>query len=494
MQIKFHTDFQQLFQQPGNQRQNLISPKFFWCDHYLDKLKNIIPDGFNCCFNHWIGLPQRWGVRHPLYSWQKDILKDMHKEHLRFFYLLKPSKIGATELFLRYAIWKALTDVRWKYGQVAIAAFTSGSDEARNMIGRCRSLLDKRGIPYDRISNRNEFILNTVHFRAFPALNKHINSIRGQPNMRMIIFDEAAFTTDVDQQNVRDSAEHYIAGSDAIVAVLTTAGDSPNGFAYDIYTEKDSIYIKHILDYHAGLEVHPESMTSLYRPEYIEQARHLLSFQKNYLHQWGYGSGDIFDSHTITLLSASMYPILGDVSKVDNCLFVDPAYGQVRTRTDSKFAILGMIKKDGITYTNSLTELESPSDEVALAEVRRIIKQYKYREVITDGAWPGIISSLRNDARSHGYMFGDIGLDMTDNAALMTTNMEVRIHPTHEILTQQLRAITRGDNGLPDKKKVRFDAGDCFLMGCYRFKKEWRRVMDEDSDPYNKDGIGEFSR
>jgi len=471
----------------------LQAPAEFWCGHYMAPY-GVIQDGASCCFNHWIGLPQRWGVRHPLYSWQEDILKDMYKDHLRFFYLLKPSKIGATELFLRFAMWKALTDSKWKFGQVAIAAFTSGSDEARNMIGRCRSLLEQRGIKYDRIANRNEFILNTVHFRAFPALNKHINSIRGQPNMRMIIFDEAAFTTDVDQQNVRDSAEHYIAGSDAIVAVLTTAGDSPNGFAYDIYTEKESIYTKHILDYHAGLEVHPESLTSLYRPEYIEKAKVLKSFQKNYLHQWGYGSGDIFDSDTITLLSSRPYPIIGDLKKVENCLLVDPAYGQVRTRTDSKFAILGMVKIGKIVYTNSLTELESPSDEFALAEVRRIIKQYGYREVITDAAWPGVISSLREDALSHGYAFGDIGLEMTDNASLMTTNMEVRIHPTHEILTQQLRAIVRGDNGLPDKKKVRFDAGDCFLMGCWRFKKEWRSMVDDDNDIYEKDRIGGFDR
>jgi len=235
-------------------------------------------------------------------------------------------------------------------------------------------------------------------------------------------------------------------------------------------------------------------LTSLYRPEYIEKAKVLKSFQKNYLHQWGYGSGDIFDSDTITLLSSRPYPIIGDLKKVENCLLVDPAYGQVRTRTDSKFAILGMVKIGKIVYTNSLTELESPSDEFALAEVRRIIKQYGYREVITDAAWPGVISSLREDALSHGYAFGDIGLEMTDNASLMTTNMEVRIHPTHEILTQQLRAIVRGDNGLPDKKKVRFDAGDCFLMGCWRFKKEWRSMVDDDNDIYEKDRIGGFDR
>ena len=493
MPIEFHQAFKQvLVNAEKTKRHHVDVPVKFWCYHYLDKKKRVTPDGADCCFMHWIGLPQRWGVRHPLYTWQERLLRDLFNEMMRFYFVLKPSKIGATEFFLRWGMHQALINPTWQYGQVAILAFTSGGDEARNMVHRCRVLLEKKGIPYDRIANRNEFFLNTVKFRAFPGLNKHVNSVRGQPNMKMIIMDEAAFTTDVDQQNVRDSAEHYILGSDAIIAVITTAGDTPSGFAYDIYNEKDSIYVKHILDYHAGMEVHPESKTSLYNKKMITEAKKLKSFQKNYMHQWGYASGDIFNSDMITLISAQHYDIIGDVHKENNCLFIDPAYGQVRTKTDSKFAILGMVKRKGIVYTNSLTELETPSDEDALAETRRIIKQYKYTEVVTDGAWPGIISSLRKDARSHGYMFGELGLDMTDNAALMTTNMEVRIHPTHEILAQQLRAIVRGDNGLPDKKKVRFDAGDCFLMGCWRFKKQYHKVVEFESNAYPNEEVGGF--
>lgn len=381
-------------------------PPVFWCGNYLvdpedknnynikkDKDGNkVIADGSSCCFMHFRGLPKRWGVRHPLYSWQEKVLTDLKDENNRFFFILKPSKIGATELILAWAAHQALTNKKWEDGQVAVVSFT-GQAEAQNMIHRLKNMIlhttsGKYKVKTGVSDTRNEITINKTRFSAYPAMHNHINAIRSQPNMRLIIYDEAAFPADVEQQKIRDAAEHYAGGSEAKIIVITTAGDTPSGFAYDIYNEEDSIYKKHILDYHAGMEIHKQSGTSLFNPNFISQAKKLTSFQKNYMHQWGFGSGDIFDSTTLSIISTTAYPLESDVTKFDNILLLDPAYGQVRTKTSSKFAMLGMIKRDGIVYTNSLTEMESPSDEEALAQVRRIIKHYGYTNLGVDAAWP----------------------------------------------------------------------------------------------------------
>ena len=455
-------------------------PRKFWCGRYRSG-RHEIPDGTACCFNHWVSLPSRWGRRHPLYPWQVSLIKRLDAGE-RFHFILKPPKIGATELALRYALHRALVDPTWKDGQVALVAF-HGADEAKSLVARARALLagPRAGaplFPVHKTDTANEFYVNTVKFKAFPALNKHINSIRGQPNMRMIIYDEAAFPTDVDQDKMRDAAEHYVMGSAAIILIITTAGDSPSGFAYDIHTSPPGLYRKTVLNYELGLKKHRLSGTTLYDPGELEGLRRERSFAKNYLMEWGYGTGDIFDSDSVTACSSENYELVQDVSRLPSVLCIDPAYGKVRTKTSSKFGLLGLFKKDGIIYTNSLEELETPSDEQALAAIRRTIKSYGYAALAVDGHWTGIINTFRPSMRTVGYNFGEVGLKMTDGAGDAVAARKVRIHPSHHVLVQQLRAIKRNDRGMPDKTQVRFDVGDCFLMGIRFFSAVQRKIAE----------------
>lgn len=58
---------------------------------------------------------------------------------------------------------------------------------------------------------------------------------------------------------------------------------------------------------------------------------------------------------------------------------------------------------------------------------------------------------------------------MTDTAQQETSDLHVRIHPTHEPLIVQLRSIKRDEKGVPDKKQSRFDLGDCYQQGIWHF-------------------------
>ena len=100
------------------------SPNVFWCGHYNDPVTGVsIPDGNECCFNHWVGLPIRWGQRHPIYPEQEEMIDDV----LKYLYVAieKEPKRGITELFIRFALWMATKDDGWNDGQVCITVSTN---------------------------------------------------------------------------------------------------------------------------------------------------------------------------------------------------------------------------------------------------------------------------------------------------------------------------------------------------------------------------------
>lgn len=455
-------------------------PKTFYCGRFLDEKKNVIPDNSDCCFWHWIGLPIRYGKRHPMYPWQETALDDLEQHD--YHYLRKPPKVGATQFYLLWGMWQGCTNKLWLNGQVAIVVGTR-SQEAEKMIERCKEIIsykDSENKPiHDDVgelltkiditqeyNTKKEFSMNTVEFRAHPAEN--IDSIRSQPNMRMILIDEIAFFKMVEQQKVRDAFEHYIGGSEVKIILVTTAGFNAGGVGYEIETEHPSIYRKRLYDYNIGLVVHPESMTSLYIKANIDKIRGTPSFNRNFLGVWGYGAGNIYDSRTLDETSKLDYPFR-DISALPNCLAIDPAYGKVRDKLSSKFAGLGVYKENGELWTRSWFELEEPSDEEALERIRTEIKTYGYKNLVCDGHWTGIIKTFQSETNAYGINYSDHGVDMIDTAQEWLNDLKVHIHPTHEELLVQMRAIRKNEKGMPDKKQSRFDLGDCISQAIWHF-------------------------
>jgi hypothetical protein len=297
------------------------APHTFWCGHYIDpEHGNVIPDGATCCWWHWVGLPERFGQRHPCYPWQEQAMIDL--EEYDYHYTRKPPKIGATQFYLSWALHQACINSKWFNGQIAIVVGTRG-EEALKMVERCKEILsyrDAEGKPIrdengnlmtrlninEDYNTKKEFSLNSVEFRAHPADN--IDSIRSQPNMRFILIDEIAFFRMTEQQKIRDAFEHYIGASEVKIVLITTAGFAPGGVGYEIETEQQSIYRKHLYDYNIGLVVHPESMTSLYIKSKIDELRGTTSFNRNFLGIWGYGAGNSKTLEDCLIYLASTQP------------------------------------------------------------------------------------------------------------------------------------------------------------------------------------------
>ncbi len=462
-------------------------PMVHWCQHYIDPVdkKKVIPDGATCCWWHWVGLPIRFGLRNPAYPWQEQTFDEYFKQRLKLFYYGKPPKIGASQTWLGIALHEATQNKDWRNGQVAIVVGTGGN-EAEKMIDRAKEIIsykDRNGIPIrhtrtgrvvtkleisEDYNNKKEFSINSVEFRAHPANN--VDSIRSQPNMRMIIIDEIAFFKMVEQQNVRDAFEHYIGGSDVIIVLITTAGHVPAGVAYDIETENPSIYRKHLYDYNIGLVVHPESMTSLYKKEDLDLIKDSPSWNRNYLRIWGHGSGNIFDSNLIDKCASEFYP-LKDIRDFENVLSIDPAYGEIRTKTSSKFAGVGAWIENGEIYLRSWFELDNPSTDEGTARIQRELDDIGYNNIVCDGHHTGVISTFGDrHYNAYGLNYNEVGVKMVDQTEREVSDLKLHIHPTMEEIKGQMKAVRRKENGMPNKSLSRFDAGDCVSQLVWHFK------------------------
>ena len=461
-------------------------PKLHWCGHYHKENKEVIEDGADCCFWHWIGLPQRWGIRHPAYPWQEKLFKEYYEEHLKYYYIGKVPKIGASRTWIGIAIHEALTNPDWINGQVGIVVGTGGN-EAEKMIERCKELIsykDHRGVPLrdgtgnlitkfpinEDYNTKKEFSINSVEFRAYPANN--VDSIRSKENMKLEIVDEIAFFTMVEQQRVRDAFEHYIGNSDVVIALITTAGKAASGVAYEIETEDPSIYSHHLLNYQLGLVEHPESGTTLFNPTELEKLMNSSSWTRNYLRVWGHGAGNIYNSEIIDEISSEHYPMV-DVREFENVLGLDPAYGKVRTKTSSKFGGFGMWKQNGEYYERSAFELVEAAADDALERVKQEISTFGYKNVIIDGSQPEMIKAIAKIPGIHAYgvNYATHSLSMTDGAADAVHQKKVHLSPNNQEIKNQLKSVNRNDKGLPNKDLSRFDMGDAFQQCIHHFER-----------------------
>lgn len=407
---------------------------------------------------HLRGLPERFGVPHPLYDYQEEILDEL-KLKSKYFWILKSPKLGITEFWLTWAIHQAMINPVWKSGQVAIVVGTHGQ-EAKNMIERCKMICDKAGIPYQNTSKfttRQEFYVNGVHFAAHPANN--IDSIRSQPNMKFILIDEGYFFTMTDSTVVREAAEHYIGGSDVIIAYISTAGKKPTGFMYDIDIEKESIYTKFRFcnPEKYGLKIDERSGTRIYDPEALEKIKSLPSYNRNYLGMVGYGSGDIYDLDALNHC-VKEYPIDFELAQLPSVLILDPAYGS------SKFGCIGMVEYEGIIYVTDAEGWVRESSSGANQKVRQKLAK-GYRNLIIDGHYTGMIAEFSEEVNTKGFDPKKSGEVAIDKSSQRVSEDRFRVHPRFSELIKEMRAARRKENGLLDKTKKSLDLADALIMG-----------------------------
>ena len=361
----------------------------FWCND--PKSKNT-----TCCYNHFIGLPIKWGRECPIFDYQMEIVEKLEKH--RYMAILKATGMGITELFLRWTEWMVLRKghtPEWHNGEVAILVGPS-HDKAREMIDRMKRhlrLYDENTTKEDR-GTKSGFELNGIRIKCWPSMNE--SAVRSLPNPKILLVDEACFFQMLNDKVIRDDVERYEAKSSPHVIMWSTPL-KPEGFFYDLWHEKNNDYIKIALPYTMGIG-------KIYTKQEIERQKQKgPSIEQEYNLSWGYGSGDIYDIQAIEN-SIERYPIKDDLHGTQSVLALDPAYGKA-----SKFGIVGMYKKDGKAYLNYCEECKGLSTSEALAKVNAILDTYHYSHLYIDSAYPDLIAEFRQKIPTTAVNFRENG-------------------------------------------------------------------------------------
>ncbi|MBM3896309.1 MAG: HD domain-containing protein [Thaumarchaeota archaeon] len=210
-----------------------------------------------CCFNHLVGLPT---IKYqnedgstigesepvPLWNYEKEIIS--RYEETNYYALNKCRGAGASELFIRYLLFKALTATIQDRKVLIVAGINQ--DSAQELMYRMKVLADKLRFMY-RIKPQSDSPAALFFKKGIIlALPAKPSALRLLENVGNILIDESAFWNLIDDEVVLTAAEPHVFKSNAHIAVVST----PNGqrgffwtriFNPDIKTKYD----KHTLNW-----------------------------------------------------------------------------------------------------------------------------------------------------------------------------------------------------------------------------------------------------
>lgn len=407
-------------------------------DFYWDKFRGVdFPT-----FWSMVGPAKKDGTTGDIYPYEQELL-DLIAQGKRYLWIKKATGLGITEFFIRWIAWQALKDDSLQGAQVCIVTGPR-IELANTIIQRIKNLFAGHSFK----SKETVVELNRCRIEAYPS--HHLDTMRGLPNVKIILLDEADFFPPGEQQDARDVSERYIAKSNPYIFMVSTP-NLPGGLFESIEKEQNCLYERVFLPYTVG-------MGHIYSEKEIAIAKQSPSFEREYNLKYGQGIGNIFPYQLVDAIT-TLYDL--NLQNGQKVLAIDPAYGS------SKFGIVGCEKLGGVVYVKLAEQHERPSPAAMLEYVSKIAKDYDI--VLVDSAHGGLARDLkeRGIAASTVVFSKELG---NDKEGMVVTTVQavrghrVRIHPRFTELQYQLKAVTYNDKGHPDKKKLTFDLGDPFMM------------------------------
>lgn len=431
-------------------------------DDYWDQFKGLTWKEFN----EKIGMPLNVKTKQhtKIYKYEDDLINDILR--YKMVWVKKATGLGITECINRFIAWMCTRDDTFRNNQidVSVVIFTGTRTRlAVQIIERIKNLFK------DYTFEERETIgyINGAKIESFPSSSTE--TARGLSPF-IVFIDEGDFFEKNEQEEARTTAERYIIKTNPYIIFVSTP-NLPGGLFERMEKEEPSQYHKIFLPYTIGLR------DGMYTEEEIEEGKKSPSFEREYNLQYGVGVGDIFPSDLVDAVTEDYDLTLGNGSKL---ITVDPAYGS------SNFAILGFEQKDGIIYVKDEIERTRPTPSEMLDMLLLLSKKYDNCLMLVDSAHTGLIRDLQNRGiNTQSVVFGSMAEDnkqsliskMTFEASQAVREKRVRIHKSMKTLTGQLKAVSFNSKGHPDKTKINFDAGDCFIMGCNHLKSNRVRII-----------------
>jgi len=451
-------------------------PELFWCANDQSKKRS-------CCFNHFIGLPEKDGVPKPIHDYEINLF-DTLQNH-KYVWIKKARGLGVTEFMLRYILWLVLASPSLKQRllkDAQIGVITGPRiDTAIDLIKRLKQILANIGVYTVWEAKETTVMLdNNIIIQAFPS--NHMNAFRGFTNMKFIFLDEADFFRIDQQQEALDVSHGYIPKSDPQI-ILCSTPNNPGGMFDRIESDVESRYHKVFLPYTIGVG-------KIYEQDEIEEAKHFPSFEREYNLRYGYGTGNVFLHDKLQAAIQDYDPDISTIHGSSVSIGIDPGFGS------SNFGIVVAALIDDIVSVLESEELVRPDFNYIVERVFEFIVKYQPVKIYVDAASPAIIKALKiaineepeyekvitqakhDKVRISDRMriipigFGPEGKRMLATLQSFVNSGCLRIRPQYDKLITQMRTA-KEVNGLLDKSVIQSDSFDALRLACnlYDFRR-----------------------
>jgi hypothetical protein len=470
-----------------NQEQiQLLSTLPFWINDSTEHANIYDDDPDICCYNHYVGLPEKDGERLPLFDYQ---VHEQYRgqpgiiyafEHYDAVYVLKATGIGFSDISLRWMCHKAHTGSPRQYRNSEMVIVTGPRHElATKQINRIRNMYyDRLGILFHTDQYRVTLPPNNVTIQSYPSHN--VDSFRGIPKVSIVLIDEGDFFPPGQQQAVRDAAERYLGKSKAKI-ILGSTPYNPGGLMEKIQREEKSLYKRLYLNYEVGLN-------KIFTPEDIEKARQSPSFEREYNLRYAYDIGNVLTEQLIQRCLDIKYSPDHIVYECPKAIGIDPSYGS------SKFAIVVTQFMDGRIQVLFAEEFDRPDPFEMERLSLDLSRKYGLFEgtqqngqLLVDGANVNFIKSMKHmlnenihyedeKPEDHIYKrvrpinFGTTHRQLLSNMIELVAKGYVAIDPKFENLLNQLRVAQMDANLSLIKKPLTLDLVDAFRLSLFGFQ------------------------
>ena len=427
-------------------------------------------------FNEKIGMPLnvKTKLHTKIYQYEDDLIQDILK--YKMVWVKKATGLGITEIINRFIAWMCTKDDSFRDNQidVSVVIFTGTRTRlAVQIIERIKNLFP------DYIFEERETIgyINGAKIESFPSSSTE--TARGLSPF-IVFIDEGDFFEKNEQEEARTTAERYIIKTHPYIIFVSTP-NLPGGLFERMEKEEPSQYHKIFLPYTIGLR------DGMYTQIEIDEGKKSPSFEREYNLQYGVGTGDIFNSEQVDMITEDYDLSLNGGAKL---ITVDPAYGS------SNFAILGFEQINGIIYVKDEIERTRPTPSEMMDTLIILSQKYDNCLMLVDSAHTGLIRDLQNRGiNTQPIVFGSMSEDnkqsliskMTFESAQAVKEKRVRIHRSMKTLIGQLKAVCFNSKGHPDKIKLNFDSGDCFIMGVNHLKSNRIRIINVNTNIIDDD-------
>jgi hypothetical protein len=314
-------------------------------------------------------------------------------------------------------------------------------DLAIDLIARFKQLFEHVGITFQ---DKNTVVhLGKVKIEAFPS--HHTDSMRGLPNVKVIMLDEADYFPKNEQQEARTVAERYIGKSDSRIIMVSTPAD-PTSMFFEIEHQKDCIYERCQMGYQYGIG-------TIYSPEDLKAAMASSSFEREYNLAYQGTEGNLLSPATISEALAKGKTVDVDGAPAytaSRSMGLDPAWGS------SAFGIVVTQFANGRIEVLYADQIEKASFEQALNRCLVLIKKFSITrqfgsQIYCDSANPELIRSLKEalgdrtdwDVERRWYEQHSKGYNFEDDWNVVPINFNQR----HKEMVSHLKRLMENNGG-----------------------------------------------